>query len=132
MNKLNLYNVQGAIVRNSLILAAFSTITFLVVVSEPDMFFIGLVFGGVICFFLSMFASFLIYLPILLYEEKKALSQKELFQKYLPLFVLLFLFGGGLFVQDDITNTVPLAMIVSAYLTSVLGWYLITKNVTEK
>ncbi len=132
MNKLNLNNVQGAIVRNSLILAAFSTITFLVVVSEPDMFFIGLVFGGVICFFLSMFASFLIYLPILLYEEKKALSQKELFQKYLPLFVLLFLFGGGLFVQDDITNTVPLAMIVSAYLTSVLGWYLITKNVTEK
>ncbi len=132
MNKLNLNNVQGAIVRNSLILAAFSTITFLVILSEPDMFFIGLIFGAVICFFLSMFASFLIYLPILLYEEKKALSQKELFQKYLPLFVLLFLFGGGLFVQDDITNTVPLAMIISAYLTSVLGWYLITKNVTEK
>lgn len=132
MNNLNLNNVQGAIVRNSLILAAFSTITFLVVVSEPDMFFIGLIFGGVICFFLSMFASFLIYLPILLYEEKKALKQKELFQKYLPLFVLLFPFGVGLFVQDNITDTVPLAMIISAYLTSVLGWYLITKNVTEK
>ncbi len=131
MNKLNLNNVQGALARNSLLLAVFSTVVFLIILLEPDMFLIGLVFGGVICFFLSMFASLLIYLPILLYEKNNLFNQKELFRKYLPLFVLLFPIGGGLIVQEDIRDTVPLAMIISAYLTSVLGWYMITKNVTK-
>ena len=131
MSKLNLNNVQGALALNSLLLAAFSTIVFLIILSEPDMFFIGLIFGGVICFFLSIFASFLLYLPILLYEKNNSLSQKELFKKYLALFVILFPIGGSLIVLDDITDAVPLAIIISAYLTSVLGWYMITKNVTE-
>ncbi len=131
MNKLNLNNVQVALVRNALLLAVFSTIVFLIILSEPDMFFIGLIFGGVICFFLCMFGSFLLYLPILLYEKNNLLNQKELFQKYLPVFVLLFPIGGGLLVQEDIRDAVPVAMIISAYLTSVVGWYMITKTVTK-
>ncbi len=137
MNKLNLKNLGLVIMINSVILAVFSVVIFMILISGSEEtsfsedFLLIFIIGGIICFFLSLFASLVVYLPILVYEKTKHFEHKQLFEKYLPLFVILFPIGGVLLVQEDIRDIISLAMIISAYLTSVLGWYMITKNVTK-
>lgn len=100
--------------------------------SLSDMFGIFL-FGSIICIVISIFASLIIYRFLISMAVKKTGLAMEHFTRFLPVLVVLFPVGGSLLmVLADLLEPLFYSIVISAYLTSVLGWFWLSVALAKK
>lgn len=138
-NKPNILEFLGKLVIQAFFLGPFAMICFLPWLYFTEGFpqFGGLVLvfliGSIFCFVLSLIGSVLFYIPGIYLALKKPKPWKQNFTLFLPVFTLCFPIGIGLvFWIAEIKEVVVYGGLISAYLTAVMGWYLVTKLIENK
>ena len=90
-------------------------------------------FGSIICIVISIFASLIIYRFLISMAVKKTGLAMEHFTRFLPVLVALFPVGGSLLmVLADLSEPLFYSIVISAYLTSVLGWFWLSVDLAKK
>ncbi len=140
-NQLKLFDFTGKILVNAIFLGPIALVLFLVMLfilkaevgwSAQDLWFI-LFFGSLICIFISFGASIVIYSVLVLLALRKQGTVVDHFKRFLPVLIVIFpLAGSAMLFSIDGYSPFPLAIIISAYLTSVLGWYWLSRSIAKK
>ena len=138
---LKLSDFFGRIAANAILLGPVSMIFFLMAWSliDPDDHVLDnelsviFLIGSIICTFISIAASGLIYGPLVALAIKVKRSSIGHFKCFLPVLVTISPLSGTAFWLVDVGyDPIPIAIIISAYLTSVLGWYLLSVSIAKK
>lgn len=142
MNKhLKLSDFFGRIAANAVLLGPVSMIFFLMAWSliDPDDHVLAnelsviFLIGSIICTFISIVASGLIYGPLVALAIKVKRSSIGHFKRFLPVLVAISPVSCTAFWLVNIGyDPIPIAIVVSAYLTSVLGWYLLSVSIAKE
>lgn len=129
----------GKILANSVVLGPIAMILFQVSLNiiSPDEMHSGVLmiffFGSVICVFLSLFASVVVYGVLVFLAIRQRGSTTDHFKRFLPVLTSIFPIGGSvLLLLDGSFEPIPIAIIISAYLTSALGWYWLSACISKK
>ena len=140
-NHLKLPDFIGSIFANAILLGPIAMLLFLIfwsVIDPKDMLSVWklpavLVIGSVICTFISLSASVVIYGPLVSLALRKQRCATDHFKCFLPVLVAIFpITGSTLLLSDGNHDTIHIAILISAYLTSVLGWYRLSRNIAKK
>ena len=138
---LKLSDFIGRIMVNAVLLGPVSMIFFLLAwfLIDPDDYFLAnelpVIFlaGSIICTFISIAASGFIYGVLVVLAISVKRSSIDHFKHFLPVLVAISPVSGTAFWLVDVGyNPIPIAIVTSAYLTSVLGWYLLSINIAKK
>ncbi len=138
-NKVKLLDLVGHMFIHAFLLGPFAMICFIPwlvigenvsIFSEVVLFFL---LGSVICFVLSLLGSLVFYVPGVFFALRKPKSWQDNFAQFMPIFTLIFpVLLGGLCWATTSAESFAYGLVFSAYLTSVLGWYLICKAIEKK
>ncbi|MCG8320959.1 MAG: hypothetical protein MI921_15770 [Cytophagales bacterium] len=140
-NHLKLHDFTGRILTNAVLLGPIAMLFFFIFwlvlekwhsLSFSDVLGIFL-FGCIICIVISIFASIVVYGFLIPLALKKQGSAIDHFKRFLPVLVALFPVGGSLLLL--LTGTFEIILynvLISAYLTSALGWYWLSRTLAKK
>lgn len=131
----------GSLAIHSIILGPFAALCYLLCLhlGQSDFLyylidnFYFFFFGSFVCTMLSFGFSIIIYLPGIKLVINQTWTWRDNFKIYLPVLIIIFpVFGTIIFLLLGISHIGGYGIIISAYLTSVLGWYMITRTIDKK
>ncbi|MDN5211164.1 hypothetical protein QQ020_03855 [Fulvivirgaceae bacterium BMA12] len=140
-NQLKLSDFGGKILGNAILLGPIAMVLFLVVLFilnaevnwSPKDWWAILFFGSLLCIFISFGASIFIYGTLVLLALRKQGTALDHFTRFLPVLIVIFpLASSAMLFSLDGYSPFPLAIVISAYLTSVLGWYWLSRSIAKK
>ena len=138
---LKLYHFRGPLLINAIILGPIAMSLFLIfwlgldpkhTLSGGDL--VGIFLAGcIICICISICASIAVYGVLVSLAIRKQRARLDHFKHFLPILTAMFPVGGTILLMiAHAYDPFLIAILISAYLTSALGWYWLSRSIANK